>query len=84
MKRVKLEQDADPNASGEPEKPVEKHMDSASEDNVKHQKSVSDELPKEMHRMKIKENKSDNSNNKVTFGVKFLEIFVLRISSLFF
>lgn len=64
LKRVKLEQDADPNASGEPEKPVEKHMDSASEDNVKHQKSVSDELPKEMHRMKIKENKSDNSNNK--------------------
>lgn len=70
LRRVKLEQDADHKVSGEPlstEKSstlVEQHMDSASEDAVKPQKSVNDELPKEMRQMKIRENKSDNSSNK--------------------
>lgn len=47
-------------------------MDSAPEDAVKPQKSACDELPNEMRQMKIRENKSDNSNNKVIFVVKFL------------
>ena len=70
IKRVKIEQDADHKVSGEPlsteksSKSVEQHMDSASVDTVKPQKSACDELPKEMHQMKIKETKSDNSNNK--------------------
>ncbi|KAL8091791.1 shaggy-related protein kinase theta-like [Apium graveolens] len=71
LKRVKLEQDADHKASGEPlsteksSESVEKHMDSASEDAVKPQKSARDELPKEMRQLKIRENKPDNSNNKI-------------------
>lgn len=75
---MKLEQDADHKASGEPlsteksSESVEKHMDSASEDAVKPQKSARDELPKEMRQLKIRENKPDNSNNKVIFIIKFL------------
>lgn len=78
IRRMKIEQDADHKVSDEPlstEKSstsAEQHMDSASENTAKPQKLARDELPKQMHQMKIKENKPDNSNKKVIFGVKFL------------
>ncbi|KAL1818553.1 hypothetical protein ACET3Z_013422 [Daucus carota] len=70
IRRMKIEQDADHKVSDEPlstEKSstsAEQYMDSASENTAKPQKLARDELPKQMHQMKIKENKPDNSNKK--------------------
>lgn len=43
---------------------------------VKPEKSGYDELPKEMHEMKIRENKSEYDGDKVKFNVLFFHIFI--------
>ncbi|KAM7472160.1 hypothetical protein LguiA_010343 [Lonicera macranthoides] len=80
IKRVKVEQEVDRNVTGESQSmeksstAIEHHMASTSVGNaaststissmVRSENSGYDELPKEMHEMKIREEKSDNNEDK--------------------